>query len=316
MRILLTGITGNLGYEVALDLIKRGITVVPIVRPSNIKLSEITRSFTEVVINDLLADKELNYSGLVDCIVHCAGNINFKGSGDTNQKMTSELVKLAKKLNIPLYLVSTAYIYRPSGTDQNFNNSYELDKFRSEQILINSGLEYGIFRPSVLVGNTSSGEVQNFSGYYNLVKAFHKTLTSSKEKGKKMRFPILSGKSNIVPVDQVAFYIGNEVQNLNLNSFYLTNPDPPEASWLTEETLSFFNLDKYIDRMEISLEEFGKLDLTNEEECLHKFVNYYYPYLSISYDFPPSICKVNLIDHNYLIKALSFLKSSNFLTHE
>lgn len=316
MRVILTGITGNLGHEVALDLHKRGFTIIPIVRSvknKSYKINNIT--FGKVISNDLMADEELEFSGSADCIVHCAGNIHFFNSIDSNEKMIVKLIRLAKNLQIPLYFVSTAYIYRPPNVNQNFNNAYELDKFRAEQILNSSGIKYGIFRPSVLVGNSKSGTIQNYSGYYSIVKAFYAALNTSKKKGKKLRFPNLSGKSNLVPVDQAAFHIGNEVQNLTLRSLYVTNPDPPAASWVLKNTLDFFNLNENIDLVGLSFMGYGNLELTSEEQSLYKLIKYYYPYWSITYDFPPSICKENLINHEYLFRTLSFLKSSNFLKY-
>lgn len=314
MKVLITGITGNLGYEVALDLNKRGFTIIPIVREAkNEKLNIHKILFKEIIENDLTSGGELNLPDSIDCIVHCAGNIHFSTAGDSNEKMTAKLITCAKKLNIPLYLVSTAYIYRPPSANQILNNAYELDKFRSEQILISSGIEYAIFRPSVLVGNSHSGKIQNFSGYYSIVRAFLYALTSSKRKGKKLRFPNLAGKSNLVPVDQAAFYIGNAVENLNLKSLYITNPNPPEASWILKETLDFFDLSQDIELIEITFEQFGKLNLTIEERGLYKFVKHYFPYWSITYDFPSSICRENIINHDYIVKTLTFLNSSNFL---
>lgn len=318
MRVLLTGITGNLGHEVALDLNnRRGFTIIPIVRQAKSNGSKMNKiPLEEVIINDLSADEELKFSGSADCIIHCAGDINFHNTGTPNETMTTKLVKLAEKLQIPLYLISTAYIYKPPNTSQTFNNSYELDKFRSEQVLISSGIKYGIFRPSVLVGNSKSGEIQNFSGYYSIVKAFYAALTSSKQKGKKLRFPNLPGKSNLIPVDQAAYYIGNEIQNSRFRTLYITNPNPPEASWVLKETLDFFNLSSTIDLVELTFEHFGKLNLTIEEQNLYNFIKHYYPYWSITYDFPKSICKENLINHDYLFKTLTFLSSSNFLKYE
>ena len=314
MKVLLTGITGSLGYEVALELNKRGLTVIPILRSGKTKDLKINKAiFKDIINNDLMNEEDLKFNGSADCIVHCAGNIQFYNIGNSNEKMVMKLIKLAKKLKIPLYFVSTAYIYKPPNISQNFNNAYELDKFYSEKVLISSGVKYGIFRPSVLVGNSKSGAIQNFSGYYSIVKAFLKSLNNSKRKGNKLRFPNLPGNSNLVPVNQVAYYIVNEVQNLRLRTLYITNPNPPQSSWVLKETLDFFNLAETTELVDFSFDEFGKLNLKVEEQGLYGFIKYYYPYWSITYDFPSSICEENLINHDYLVKTLTFLNSSNFL---
>lgn len=316
MKVLITGITGNLGYEVALNLKSRGITLIPIIRPGkNADFNTTKILFKEVIENDLLKNVPI-ISSSADCIVHCAGNIHFRNSDNSNEKMTTKLVGLAKDLQIPFYLVSTAYIYRPPDMRESFNNAYELDKHRSEQVLKKSGISYGIFRPSVLVGNSKSGIIQNFSGYYSIVKAFYKALMSSKQNGKKLRFPNLQGTSNLVPVDQAAFYIGNEIQNLKMSTVYITNPKPPKASWVLNETVNFLNLSDTLNLVECAFEDFETLHLTFEEKSLYEFIKHFYPYWSISYDFPSSACQENLITHTYLYKTLTFLNDSNYFKNE
>src|SRR3990167_9878206 len=93
MKVLLTGINGNLGHEVALDLDRRGFKIVPIIRTGkNVDLNTGKISFTKVIHNNLLSDEELKFSGSADCIVHCAGNIHFRAAGDSNEKMTTKQI--------------------------------------------------------------------------------------------------------------------------------------------------------------------------------------------------------------------------------
>ena len=210
MKALLTGITGNIGHEVASELTKRGVDIVPIIRPS--RQHDGARHGAEVIYSDLIGTDEIPFNGTADCIVHCAGNVHFQKAGNTNERMVQKVMALAARLDLPLYCVSTAFIYRPPNANKAFNNNYEQDKWRAEQTLISSGIPHAIFRPSILVGNSCTGAIQNFSGYYLVAQAFISALGRSRQQGRALRFPRLSGKANMVTVDQAAWGIGDAIE--------------------------------------------------------------------------------------------------------
>lgn len=318
MKVLLTGITGNLGYEVAHDLIQRGITVVPVIRrPARQEvILDLKGQFKEgVVYGDLLGDAPIKYSGDADCIVHCAGVVHFRDTRSANEKMTLKVIDIAQKLKIPVYLISTAFVYRPISASNVFNNSYEEDKWKAEQALINSDIPYTIFRPSILTGNSQTGKIQNFSGYYMGISAFLSAMEGSR-KEHKVRFPRLSGLINMIPVDQAAQSMGNIIENRQSGLFYITTPNPPVFDWVLEESLDFFRAKDRLEFMDCSFEEFGKLELSDQEKKLYKSSVHFYPYWSINYDFPASVCADNLIDTKYLEKILKYFQQSNNSTNE
>lgn len=317
MKVLLTGISGNLGYEVALELYKRGIDIIPVVRPEKKDIPLVSQiKFPNVIESDLTRLKDFKIPDTVDCIVHCAGNIHFRLTGNTNAAMMKTLTKVAKRSNIPVYFVSTAFIYRPPGMKVVFNNNYESDKFQAEQELISSGIPHAILRPSVLVGNSKTGKIQNFSGYYSIVTGFLEAVTNTSMKGRQLRFPNLPGNSDLVTVDQAAYCIGDVVENKRLELLYITNPSPPKASWVLEETLNFFKVSNKVNILNITFEDYGKLDLSDEERRLYSFSMHFNPYWTINYKFPPTICSENLINHEYLSKTLSYFSSLNSIKNE
>ncbi|MDP3697020.1 MAG: SDR family oxidoreductase [Candidatus Taylorbacteria bacterium] len=307
MKALLTGITGNLGYEVFLDLVRRGITVVPCVRPRKKEaLSFHPSKFEEVVKCDLTEEKEIEFSGNVDCIVHCAGVVHFREAEDKNEQMMQSVIKLAEKLNVPVYFISTAFVYRPLGTNIDFNNAYEKDKFNAEELLKKSAIRYGIFRPSVLTGHSRTGEIRNFNGFYLIVRAFIDAVRTSKTKGCVLRFPRMTGESNMVPVDQAAESIGKLIKENCLETTYITNPNPPRSEWVLDNVLNFYGVRDSVNIIDISFEEFGALNLTEEEVALYRLSSRFNPYWSMGYTLPPSVCTRNLIDRDYLMRALKF----------
>lgn len=311
MRVLLTGITGNLGSEIASDLTSRGIGVIPIVRPVQEGVARVLQeSFEEVIENDLLSDSAIQFRGSADYIIHCAGDVRFHSTGNSNEKMTLKVIELARKLEVPVYCVSTAFVYMPPGKNGEFSNSYQKDKFQSEQVLIASGVPHAIFRPAILTGNSKTGKIKNFSGYYTVIGAFVMAVRESKKQKQKFRFPKLSGKTNMVPVDQAAGNMGDVIQSGQLGSFYVINPKAPIFSWVLEEAFDFFGVSDSVDFLDCSFEEFGKLELTSEEKKMYQFGLHFSPFWSIEYDFPSSICKENLISHDYCRKILGYFRDS------
>ncbi len=312
MRVLLTGITGNLGYEVYRDLTGRGIEVIPCVRKGKSDfLSAHNIKTDQQFVCDLVEDDIINFPYEVDCIVHCAGDVQFKNATKNNERMMVRVVELAKKISVPIYFASTAYLYKPSPTAK-FNNNYELDKFNAEQVLVASGVPYTIFRPSILVGNSTNGEIINFNGYYSIIKAFLAATQKSREYNRSFRFPKMTGKSNLIPVDQAAKCMGDIIVSKQLGkTLYVVNPKPPKCDWVFDETLKFFGIRQNVLEPEISFDEFAKLDLTVEEQIFMKYATHFLPYWSLEYSFPESICSNNFIDHNYLNNTLTYFADKN-----
>lgn len=305
MRVLLTGITGNLGFEVARFMASDGIDVVPVVREGK-NVAPFTTSFSQLIVADLLSADRI-YAENIDCIVHCAGVVNFRNLEHANEIMMRTVLRTAQELEVPVFYVSTAFLYRPENSPLQFNNAYEEDKYKAEELLAASDIPHTIFRPSVLTGSTQTGAIRNFSGYYILVERFEKAVSLAKEHGRAIRFPRLTGFSNMVPVDQAAVSL---VQYLKEGAHgkvvYLTNPNPPLASFVFSETLGFFNHTAQVEIIDCSFEEFGTMQKTPEEEMLYQLGTHMRPYWSLPYNFPDSIITLNHIDGAYIRKALEY----------
>ncbi len=311
MKIVLTGITGNIGNEVARLLLREGHTVIPIVRPkpdTDIpqRLTALHSDFSQIkeyISVDL--EKEVpNYSlEGIDCIIHCAGVVHFKKAGNCNEEMMKNLLTFAKDSSIPLYYVSTAYLYKPS--EEPLFNQYEMDKQKAEDCLVSSSLPYSILRPSIVTGNSGNGELIHFSGYYLVVPYFVEALKNSD----KVRFPGIQNQVNIIPVDWVARSVVDTAIGQNRGMFYITNPHAPTLTVLLRETLRFFNLDDRLEFIDMSFEDYKNLDLSDEERKLFNACMPFIPYLTTSYDFPPSLC-TSALPAGYIEKILTYFSKS------
>jgi len=314
MRALLTGITGNLGYEVA--LIRRSIAVIPLVRREKADALHLyPMNFEDRVIADLLEPTGIAYSKPIDCIVHCAGNVHFRDADDKNQQMMRQVITLARQHHVPVHFVSTAFVFRPKGTTAGFNNNYEQDKYQAEELLRTSGVPHSILRPSILTGNSETGVLRNFTGYYLIVKAFLRAVEAACAQSRSVRFPNMMGRSDVVPVDQAAERVGEIVSHGRLETIYITNPEPPAANWMLSETLGFFGLQDWVKVIDIPFDEFGNEQLTDEEAALYRYAQNFKPYWSMDYRFPDSDCIENLIDSAYMNRALSVFRDSLTTRH-
>lgn len=312
MNVLLTGITGNLGFEIARSLNNKRVDILPVVRNRE-SLNALGLNFKHVFEADLTKEIPSIELGQLDWIVHSAGKVHFEKSGDSNSQMMRSVIQIAKNYKVPVYYVSTAFLWREPGSTEPLRNAYEIDKAESERILQDSGVPHTIFRPSVLVGNSQSGQLINWSGYYLLVTKFLEAALLAS--GSKIRFPLLIGTSNMVPVNQAAEIISETVITDTLGKLvYVTNPEPPQAQWVLEVTLDFFGIKDRFDFLDIGFSEYEKLDKTPAEEILYVYGKHFSPYWSLPYNFPQSALDINLISEEYIKKTLASFQDSHNLS--
>jgi uncharacterized protein YbjT (DUF2867 family) len=152
MRVLVTGASGFVGNEVVRELLNRGHEVRALVRPrSQKKLQD--RDRVEVVQGDCLHPEILQDAAQgCDAVIHLVGIIReFPGRGVTFErvhvKATQNVVDAAKIAGVRRYLHMSALGARPEPADP-----YHVTNFKADCYVINSGLAYTIFRPSVIYG--------------------------------------------------------------------------------------------------------------------------------------------------------------------
>ena len=154
MQVLVTGASGFVGNEVVKDLLARGHEVKPLVRKgSEKKLKE--RHKVEVVLGDCLHPEVLHQAASgCDAVIHLVGIIReFPGKGVTFERVhvqaTRNVVDATKAAGARRYLHMSALGARPQPADP-----YHVTNFQADEYVINSGLAYTIFRPSVIFNVT------------------------------------------------------------------------------------------------------------------------------------------------------------------
>jgi thioester reductase-like protein len=132
-----------------------------------------------------------------------------------------------------LHYVSTAYvagsatgIFRESDLDvgQGFKNHYEETKFLAEVEVVCSGMPAAVYRPSVVVGDSRTGETGKFDGPYFTLTAMDKVPSP----GVFVRIGSGQNPANLVPVDFVVEALArlSTQPGTGRKTYHLTDPHP------------------------------------------------------------------------------------------
>ena len=132
-----------------------------------------------------------------------------------------------------LHYVSTAYVcgtatgvFRESdlAVGQGFKNHYEETKYLAEVDVVGSGLKASIYRPSIVVGDSRTGETGKFDGPYFTLSAMEKMPSPG------LFLRVGSGKNlaNLVPVDFIVEALArlSARPETGTRTYHLTDPRP------------------------------------------------------------------------------------------
>jgi len=153
-EVLVTGGAGFVGRHVCRALAARGVLPRILVRPgSEDQIPEDLRKSCRVTPGDVTVREFVeNAAQGTDAIIHLVGIIReFPAKGITFEKLhvdaTRNALHAAKKWGITRYVHMSALGAEPGGITAYFDT-----KGRAEELVRDSGLEWTIFRPSVIFG--------------------------------------------------------------------------------------------------------------------------------------------------------------------
>ncbi|NKB61503.1 MAG: sugar nucleotide-binding protein [Gammaproteobacteria bacterium] len=161
------------------------------------------------------------YDKLADSIkgiIHSAALTNFiqkKKLHRTNVQGTAEILKLARRADVPIFHISTAFVHpvfeKPDG-----DNLYVESKLAAEKLLQESGHPVSIIRPSIVTGDSTTGYMPTFQG-------FHETMCSFLSESMRVAVANDQGYIDIIPRDVVGKLIAEIIkQNIVNEEFWLS----------------------------------------------------------------------------------------------
>ncbi len=156
LKIAVTGATGYVGHHVVRELLERGHTVTAISRSGNKSSTASGKTLptfdgVNYIGGDVSTGRNLDvaFAG-AEVVIHLVGIIaEHKDQTFANVHVngTKNVLEAAKKAGVKRYLHMSAL-----GAAANAMSGYSSSKFAAEELVRASGLEYTIFRPSLIFG--------------------------------------------------------------------------------------------------------------------------------------------------------------------
>ena len=238
--ITITGANGFVAKNLRNFLSKNHIKVIAIARKTFQKHHTETVVYSKTLLEKGLQNKLRNCDALVHLIG--IGKQSSKYNFEDNVDLTKNMIKTCKKSGIKKIIYISGL-----GVTKNSRSDYFISKYKAEQEIINSGLDYTIFRPSYIVGKKDY--LSKFilkqikkgiviipgSGKYHLQPIFVEDVAkiiveSISEKKFSNKILDLVGPEIIKFEDFVRYFVKNKkirIQKINLESIYhdaLHNP--------------------------------------------------------------------------------------------
>ncbi len=163
MKYLVTGVTGQLGYDVVKELLKEGREVIATGRKDNTTLCS---SYVKLDINNYQEVKKVIKDIKPAVVIHCAAWTNVDGAEDnieevfkTNYGGTKNIALGCKEVGAKMIYISTDYVFNGKGVKpfreddkKEPLNVYGLSKSVSEDLVMNLLDKYYIVRISWVFG--------------------------------------------------------------------------------------------------------------------------------------------------------------------
>ena len=147
LTVAITGANGFVGRNVGRLFTKKGIRVINIVRKNRI-IS--VKSGTTLISHDLANRHLVQRLGKCFALLHFIGQGKQTVDNDyekVNISLTKNAINLCKKAGIKKIIYISGL-----GVQKNTHFGYFISKYKAEQEIIHSGLDYTIFRASYIIG--------------------------------------------------------------------------------------------------------------------------------------------------------------------
>ena len=161
MKVLVTGVKGQLGYDVVNELTKRGIEAVGV-------------DIQEMDITDAASVEKVIGEAAPDAVVHCAAYTAVDAAEDNveicrkvNADGTQNIANVCKKLDCKMVYISTDYVFDGEGTrpwepedERHPLNVYGQTKYEGELAVQNTLEKYFIVRIAWVFGKNGNNFIK------------------------------------------------------------------------------------------------------------------------------------------------------------
>lgn len=281
-KIFLTGGTGFLGSFLVPELLKQGHELYLCVRVRNGEdpqrrlqdhfariglmptlIGKIHSVQGDVTQSMCGISKELldEMKGSIKEVWHLAGLVKFRNQSalqSINIDGVRNVIELAKYWNAHLHHISTAYVAgntskreileKVESISPIFRNFYEETKYQGERLVVDvckkNGIRFTIYRPTILSGDSKTGQAMSFTGFYVPVHFFYNLWNFLKCLPLSRYIPIFIpyykyATLNLIPVDAAARIIAMLSLRPEISGrvFHVVHPNPPLVRFVFEAGL-------------------------------------------------------------------------------
>jgi NAD(P)-dependent dehydrogenase (short-subunit alcohol dehydrogenase family) len=256
MSYFVTGATGFIGRHLVERLLEREGDIHVLVREGSQEKLEALRERwggadrVKPVVGDLsqpllgISEEDRGALAGVDHFFHLAAIYDMTADEERNRRLnvngTQHAVDLANEIGAGRFhhasSIAVAGEYDGHFTEDSFDEGqtlpspYHKTKYEAEK-LVRQGIKgaWRVYRPSIVVGNSKTGEMDKIDGPYYFFKAIQKARNALPQ-----WFPLVGievGKTNIVPVDYVAAAMDHiaHLPDLDGQAFHLVDPKMRKA---------------------------------------------------------------------------------------
>ncbi|MFF0018062.1 SDR family oxidoreductase [Streptomyces sp. NPDC005374] len=177
--ILLTGASGVVGQAVLGQLTDH--TVVCLTHNKPVSGPDVVSVRGDLTFPRFGLDRAAyeSLANRVDVVVHCAAitafSVDASRTNDLNVRGTETILAFAQRAKAPLHHVSTAFVTRQDLTREGKSSArpevYLDSKRLAEQAIRDSGVAANIIRPSVVIGDSATGQISQFQGLHGIAGA-------------------------------------------------------------------------------------------------------------------------------------------------
>ena len=271
MKIFITGGTGFLGKKLVRDLSKIAEIIYVLTRNTDVNLFDdlpnvklVAGDITKPYLIDSQKDKDLIRNECTH-VLHAAAYYQLNGSYSdcfmqnvVGTQTIIQFVKSIKNLKI-LYYVSTIAVLDDqtyySEEDrlpvrQIFTDHYSETKYLAEKLIRESldkiNVPIRIIRPGIIVGDSTTGEMEKIDGPYYFINSFQKNLNLLRP----LKFLPLSyqasSKIPLIPVDHCSRFIALIVERdsfkKKMETYHLISDEIPSIQDFLEDLCTKFSL--------------------------------------------------------------------------